>query len=127
MAYTGTTCQKSLWQSFMLYRAEKNYYNLKLSQRKEILNAPSEHYLCKSIIMENTAFQDEYQSEHYQKYYCVIVQYTSEINSEKIAKTMRDHQNKNSNTKLGKKNFHFRLVPSEVISFNYISSSYLTN
>lgn len=99
----------------MLFRADKNYYNLKLSQRKEILNAPSEHYLCKSIIMENTAFQDEHKSEGYQKYYCVIVQYTSEINSEKIAKVMRDHQNQNGAIKLGKKNFHFRLVPSDVL------------
>jgi hypothetical protein len=101
--------------SFALFRAPKNYYQLKLKDRKEILNAPSEHYLCKSIVMENTAFQEEYQGEHYQRYYCVIIQYTTEINSEKIAKAMRDLQNQHSPHKLGKKNFHFRLVPSEVI------------
>ena len=103
-----------------MYRANKDYYNLKLSQRKKILNAPSEHYLCKSIIMENTCFQPENEGPYYQRFYCVIVQYTSEINSEKIAKVMRDIQNKQSENRLGKKNFHFRLVPSEVRIIVYL-------
>lgn len=78
------------------------------------MNAPSEHFLCKSIIMENTAFQQEFENPYYQRYYCVIIQYTSELNSEKISKFMRNIQNCNCDIKLGKKNFHFRLVPSEV-------------
>lgn len=65
--------------------------------------------------MENTAFQQEFESPYYQRYYCIVIQYTSEVNSEKIAKVMRDYQNANCEQKLGKRSFHFRLVPPTVI------------
>lgn len=64
--------------------------------------------------MENTAFQKENESPYYQRYYCIVIQYTSEVNSEKIAKVMRDYQNENCEQKLGKRSFHFRLVPPTV-------------
>ena len=104
--------------SLALIRVEPTYYNLTLEQRRQILKAPTVHYLCKSLIMENTAFQAESESPYYQRYYCIVIQYTSEVNSEKIAKAMRDYQNTNSQQKLGKRSFHFRLVSSEVIKIS---------
>lgn len=53
--------------SFCLIDAPSHYYELFLSQRKEILKAPSVHYLCKSMIMENTAFIPEKESPYYKK------------------------------------------------------------
>ena len=64
--------------------------------------------------MENTAFDSNYESKHYQKYYCVIIQYSTKINAEKLAKVGREIQQKNSEVKLGKKYFHFRLVNEEM-------------
>lgn len=98
-----------------IIRAESNYYDLTLEQRRDVLKAPHTTYLCKSLIMENTAFQPEYESEYYQRYYCVVIQYKTAVNSEKFAKEMRDYQNANSTQKLGKRSFHFRLVNAEVI------------
>jgi len=103
-----------LSSSLAIIRAEPNYYNLTLEQRRDVLKAPHTTYLCKSLIMENTAFQPEYESEYYQRYYCIVIQYKTEVNSEKIAKAMRDHQNANCAQKLGKRSFHFRLVNPEV-------------
>ena len=100
-----------------IIRAEPNYYQLTLEQRRDVLKAPHTTYLCKSLIMENTAFQKENESEYYQRYYCVVIQYKTEVNSEKIAKWMRDVQNEKCAQKLGKRSFHFRLVPPDVNLF----------
>ena len=99
--------------SFEIKRVESSYYDMPLVTRKNILGAPGEEFLCKSIVMENTAFQPEYEHEYYKKYYCVLIQYTTQINAEKLSKTMRDIQNEKCEKKLGKKNFHFRLAPSD--------------
>jgi hypothetical protein len=39
-----------------------DYYDRPLEGRRELLNAPSVDYLCKSILMENTAYDEKYES-----------------------------------------------------------------
>jgi len=36
-----------------------NYYQLPLSERKLALNTISERYLCKSIVLENTHYNEQ--------------------------------------------------------------------
>jgi len=53
------------WLSVDVIKVEKGYYEKNLTWRRDRLNAPSEAYLCKSMIMENTAFKPEYESKYY--------------------------------------------------------------
>ena len=65
--------------------------------------------------MENTSFDPAFQSPHYQQFYCVVIQYTTKINSDKLMKLGRQIQNESAckENRLGKKAFHFLLVPEE--------------
>lgn len=66
------------YQSYELRAVESNYYEFELCQRKRILNAPHESYLCKTIIMENKSFDPQYEGKcikldkYYKRYYCII-------------------------------------------------------
>eukprot|EP01016_Furgasonia_blochmanni_P048748 TRINITY_DN7310_c0_g1_i1.p1 TRINITY_DN7310_c0_g1~~TRINITY_DN7310_c0_g1_i1.p1 ORF type:complete len:314 (+),score=59.94 TRINITY_DN7310_c0_g1_i1:98-943(+) len=103
---------KKKFESATIVKVRPDYYNLSLTERKFILNAPSEAHLCKTIVMENTAFVPENESKHYFRYVAVIIQYVTRIHSEKIMKACRDIQNNNpgNGVKLGKRAFHYRLL-----------------
>lgn len=103
--------------SYKIIEAESNYYDLTLEQRMGVLGAHDLDTLCKTIILENTAFDEKYESEYYKRYYLTIVQYTSEFNAEKIFKILKNIQNTNCKDKLSNKYFHFRLAKNEV-AFN---------
>lgn len=106
------------YSSFHIVRVlQKNYYDLTLSERKVILNAPSEAHLCKSIIMENTVYNEEIKDSFYPKYICVIIQFVTKINAEKVMKLIKSIQNEKSLNKLGRNRFHFRLVDEKVPFF----------
>jgi hypothetical protein len=100
--------------SYNIIEAKSDYYNLTLQQRQYVLNSPDIRLLCKTIVLENTAFDKQYESDYYQQYYLAIVQYTNEFNGEKLAKGLKILQNNNSTEKLSKKYFHMRLADSEV-------------
>jgi hypothetical protein len=100
--------------SYKIVEAKPDYYKLSLEQRREVLGASSLDVLCKTIILENTAFAKECESEYYKQYYLAIVQYTNEFHGEKIAKQLKQRQNDNCENKLSKKYFHMRLAKSEV-------------
>lgn len=53
------------YKSFHLIVVSPDYYQKTLQERQQILRAPSPAYLCKSMIMENTAFKPEFQSRVY--------------------------------------------------------------
>jgi hypothetical protein len=56
-------------------RTPLDYYDRPLSFRKEFLGAPSEQYLCKSIICVNThCTHDRFEQAHYSKYLLLVVQ-----------------------------------------------------
>jgi len=89
--------------SYKIVEAQPNYYEL-----------ISIDVLCKTIILENTAFDEKYESEHYKRYYMTLVQYTNEFNGEKIARLMKSIQNEKCEHKLSNKFFHFRLAKNEI-------------
>lgn len=77
--------------SAQLIRAPSNYYDLLLEERRDILHAPSIAHLCKTLIIENTAWDEEYKEEPlYFRYLAVVIQYDAKLNSYNLMKYMRD-------------------------------------
>lgn len=103
-------------RSAYLKRTPKDYYEWTLEQRRALLEAPSTFYLCKTIIMENSAYAEEYAAEPwYYRYVAVIIQYEDKLNAEKVMKIMKSLQNDHvSKAKVSKKHFHFRLADEGV-------------
>lgn len=100
--------------SYRIVEAPSDYYHKSLDERKQILNVHTKDIICKSIILENTVYDESIKNEFYQKYYLTIVQYTNEFNAEKIAKNLKNFINEKYNLKLANKHFHFRLAKNEV-------------
>jgi hypothetical protein len=71
--------------------AEPNYYSLSLAERGRFLQTPIES-LCKTMVMENTAYNPEYAGPYYPQYVCCVVQYCATLNSDKLMKAYRDYQ-----------------------------------
>lgn len=69
--------------------ADDTYYSKSLEERREILRAPSTAYLCKTIIMENTAYEEKLECPNYPRYICVVFQYLRKFHSDKLEKLMR--------------------------------------
>lgn len=67
--------------------------------------------------MENTAFNGSYEGIYYPKYVCIVIQFITKINAEKVMKFMRNLQNEKCENKLGKRSFHYRLVDEKVNFF----------
>lgn len=85
------------------------YYSRPLQWRRDVLEAPSISYLCKTIVMENTHCTNEDCSDrNNSRFYLVVFQYTERFDSEKLARFARD-----LNPGLGKKKFNFRLAAPE--------------
>jgi len=101
--------------SYEIFEANSDYYfNYTLEERQKLLNAENINCLCKTMILENTAFNKEHESEYYQQYYLCIVQYTKEFVADKIAKYLKFRQNHHCpNNKLSNKFFHFRVAKQE--------------
>lgn len=66
--------------------ADDQYYNKPLEARRDILDAPSTKFICKTIVFENTAYNEKFEGPFYPKYFAVMVQYIARINTEKLQK-----------------------------------------
>lgn len=55
----------------------------------------------------------ELESPFYRRFVCVIVQYTTSLNNEKLIKVLKAYQNDNCVEKAPRKGFHFRLANEE--------------
>ena len=63
--------------------------------------------------MENKKFEESKKSKFYHQFICAIVQYTEELNNEKLIKILKAFQNDNCDDKVSRKGFHFRLAKEE--------------
>ena len=62
------------FRSIKMANAPWDYYKWSLEKRAVFLGAPNAESLCKTMIMENTAYREENASDpHYPKYLVVIV------------------------------------------------------
>ncbi|CAD8173976.1 unnamed protein product [Paramecium pentaurelia] len=114
------------YKKFKLFQAQPNYFDLNYQERKELLQAPSIDYLCKSIIMENTKYDDSYPDHEVNpKYICVVVQYITKLQGEKINKYFKQLQNqKYPDKQISRNKLHFRLTSDEM---SYQLSGYQFN
>ncbi|KAL0484642.1 pgk [Acrasis kona] len=85
-----------------------DYYDRPLEYRRDCLGAPTIDHLCKSLIMENTRFQgdDPFADRNNCKYYCIVLQYTARLHSDKITRFV----SKLNKGKLSNQSFNFRLA-----------------
>lgn len=97
-------------RSFRMVIADDKYYERTLEERRDILSAPSIEFLCKTIVFENTAYNDKFEGKHYPKYIAVMVQYIGKIHTEKLNKVLRVWQQAHSAEKASKQHFHYRLA-----------------
>ena len=104
------------YTSFHIKLAPNTYYTWTLTQRQNFLQAHSLDHLCKTIILKNTKFENSLKSKFYQKFICVIIQYTKSLNNEKLIKTLKKYQNENCEQKTSRKMYNFRLA-SEIENF----------
>ena len=83
-----------------------DYYDKPLQWRRDTLQAPSIHYLCKSILLENThCTNSDCSDRNNSRYYCCLFQYTTKFDSDMVAKFIKE-----LNPGLGKKKFGFRMA-----------------
>ncbi|PIA35702.1 hypothetical protein AQUCO_03500216v1 [Aquilegia coerulea] len=97
---------------FSFKTVPSDYYDRPLETRQEILNAPSIHHLCKSIVLVNTQAHEsvtDCSDRNNSKYYVVVVQYSARFNADTV-KTFLYSLN---NGKIPKKRFNLRLAPEE--------------
>ena len=99
--------------SFKIVECPSDYYKMSLDQRKVIVGCNKEA-LCKSVILENTLFDESIKCPLYQKYYLTIVQYVSEFNAEKIVRLLRNYIANKYDVKVSKRQLHLRVAPKEV-------------
>ena len=91
-----------------LHLVEDDYYDWPLYKRACRLQAPSCSHLCKSIIFENTHLPQGNCQEP--RYFCVIVQYVSKLNSQKLTQFIRS----SLKDPLPKKYYNLRLAPEHI-------------
>lgn len=76
-------------EDFAFVRAPPDYYDQDLEYRRNVLQAPSIHHLCKSIVMENTRAEED--EPGVVKYWLVIVQYSSRLDVEMLRTIVHRH------------------------------------
>ncbi|XP_010258976.1 PREDICTED: uncharacterized protein LOC104598550 [Nelumbo nucifera] len=99
-------------RDFLFKRVPSDYYDRPIEARREILEAPSIHHLCKSIVLVNTqapASVTDCSDRNNSKYYLVVVQYTARFNAE----TVKNFLYSLNNGKIPKKKFNLRLAPED--------------
>ena len=98
--------------SACLARVTADYYDQPLERRREQLNCASTAQLCKSLILENTAFPAGHEeTPTFSRFYLLIVQYIAQMQSHKLFKFLRA-----INPTVPKKYFHFRVADESVCS-----------
>lgn len=67
-------------RSLQMARAPPHYYKWSLEERKTFLGAADINALCKTIIMKNSEYKDEYSNDpFYPRFIMVIVQYSKKL------------------------------------------------
>jgi prolyl-tRNA editing enzyme YbaK/EbsC (Cys-tRNA(Pro) deacylase) len=74
-------------------RVAGTYYDWTLEARRACLGAPSVHYLCKSLVMENTKWPLTGAGPlKTSRFVMVVIQYTGRLHNERLAKAVRQIQ-----------------------------------
>ena len=105
--------------SAQLKAVPPHYYSLTYEQRRHLLEAPSTAHLCKTIILENTAWdaglgkgalgETEEGFPTNARYYGIIVQYEAKLHADKVLRLVRSWTQGAPKSK-----FNFQLCPEGV-------------
>ena len=82
--------EANIYSSVFKWVENKEYYNLSLSKRAEILGAHTTNQLCKSMLLENKAFDsnlvmnDGPNDVTYAPFYMIVLQYDAAITTKKL-------------------------------------------
>ncbi|KAG2172996.1 hypothetical protein INT44_006969 [Umbelopsis vinacea] len=91
------------------YEVEPDYYEWSLNRRAYKLQT-SVASLCKSVVFENTRCEhNDFTDIGNSKYYCVITQYITSINTSKMIDKVREL----TDNSISKKKYNFRLTSAE--------------
>jgi hypothetical protein len=84
-------CADNHLYSTTFKQVPSNYYDTPLEERQKTLNATSTFHLCKSMIVENSQCKEKNcENKLNSQFYCVVLQYTSKLNSNKIMNFLRE-------------------------------------
>ncbi|TDH74169.1 hypothetical protein CCR75_001130 [Bremia lactucae] len=98
--------------SAALKTVPSDYYSWSLAQRASVLGCKIPH-LCKTIIMENIACINSGNEDPLNsRYYCVVLQYNSKLDSEQLRRFVRDSIPEADRP--AKKKFNFQHAPEKV-------------
>lgn len=95
--------------SYKLFEVPTDYYKRPLEERRDLLGISNKAGICKSVIVENTAFDENIKCEIYKRYYLIVVQYTNEFYAEGICRNLKAYINKKYNIKIPKSKYHLRV------------------
>jgi prolyl-tRNA editing enzyme YbaK/EbsC (Cys-tRNA(Pro) deacylase) len=88
----------------------ENYYNTSLAQRATFLDAPSIHFLCKSLLLENRKVpEDAPEDRTNPRFLLVVLQYASILDVKKLTNTIRALR-KDVKQRLDDSHFDFRIA-----------------
>lgn len=112
-AYNAVVLEHSIYSSVFKWVPE-NYYSFTLAERAKVLNAQSTWQLCKSMLMENKAFDESLPSVGgtYSRFYLIVLQYETTISTKKLVSEVRALK-KPVTERYDTNKFDFRLASSE--------------
>lgn len=115
-AYNSVVIKHSIYSSVFKWVPEK-YYSLSLSQRAKVLGAHSTWQLCKSMLMENKAYDPSLDNKNhndgsYCRFYLIILQYETSISNKKLISEVRALK-KDITKRYDTNKFDFRVASSE--------------
>nr|CCA15691.1 conserved hypothetical protein [Albugo laibachii Nc14] len=100
--------------AFLKVAPKNEYYVWSLQQRAAFLNCNVEH-LCKSIVVENTAYAKKSINHAYGgRYLCVILQYQAKLDTEQLSRFVCALVAHETNSVVSRKRFSFQHAPKDV-------------
>ena len=105
-------------RSVQYARAPANFYQNSLEWRRNYLQAPSTYHLCKTILLENTHYEETaHGAPAYHRYVIAMTQYEEKLSTQKLMVFMKNLHKKaagEGDKKVSGQGFHFRLAPEEI-------------
>ena len=81
--------QTTLYYSAIWKFVPENYYDTSLQERAQYLHAPSIHYLCKSLLLENRKVTASHTDPTNPRFVLVVIQYASVLDTKQLMTAIR--------------------------------------
>ena len=101
--------------TFTMKKVPTEYYSLSLAERAKILQAASVSQLCKTIVLENTLWEDDGSKAldlSNARYVALVLQYEAKMDTEELASKI--HLLRPTDRRISRRKFKFQLAPEAV-------------